>query len=290
MIRPLCRIGAFALFAAAGTAGAADLPMVPLYAPQPVSTWSGFYGGVNAGFAWSNGNSVDITTTRSLSLVGLNGDIASAVATQGTGQVTLSNNGYAGGGQIGYNQQFEEVVFGIEADIDWLGKSNNQAVVTNTGLVPNAAVPITSTGTLTASRSIDYLGTVRGRVGFLATPTVMPYLTGGLAYAQPSATVTIRETLGFIDTPAPFGTNGSFADTRYGWTVGGGLEWIFARCWSAKAEYLYYDLGSATQTLANIQQFGQNGTLLETISAAQFSTRIAGNIARVGVNYHFGGY
>jgi hypothetical protein len=60
-----------------------------------------------------------------------------------------------------------------------------------------------------------------------------------------------------------------------------------ARQWSVKAEYLYYDLGSATWSLGNINQFGLLGTLLETVSTSQSSTRFNGNIVRAGINWHF---
>jgi len=297
MIRPLFRTSALVFFAAVGSASAADLPVNPPIAPL-VATWTGFYAGANAGYAWSNGGSIDVTTANVSSIAGLNGNIGSAVAMQGTGSVPLGNNGFAGGGQAGYNQQFDWVVLGFEADIEWLAKGNNQGVFTNAGLVPGAAAisstgiatatAISSSGTLTASRSIDYFGTVRARIGVLPTPILFSYLTGGLAYAQVSSGAAITETLGFLDTPAPFGTGGSFSDLRSGWTVGSGLEWMFAPCWSAKAEYLYYDLGHTTHTLASMQQFGNNGALLETVSASQFTTRFIGNTARIGINYHFG--
>ena len=65
---------------------------------------------------------------------------------------------------------------------------------------------------------------MRGRVGYLITPTLLIYGTGGFAYGQVSA-------FGFNTTPT-------------GWTAGGGVEWMFAPHWSAKAEYLYVDLSN----------------------------------------------
>src|SRR5262249_50501059 len=243
MNRHLFRTGPLLFFAALGSASAADLPVSPPVAPQSF-TWTGFYIGANAGYAWSDGNSIDITTTNVFSSSGLNGNIGAAVARQGTGEAPLTNNGFTGGGQVGYNEQFDEVVLGIEADINWM--ANNQGVLTNMGFVPGASTAISSTGTLTASRSTDYFGTVRSRLGYLPTPILFAYLTGSLAYAHVSSSAAITESLGFLDTPAAFGTSGSLSGTRFGWTVGGGLEWMFAPHWSAKAEYLYYDLGSAT--------------------------------------------
>jgi outer membrane immunogenic protein len=62
---------------------------------------------------------------------------------------------------------------------------------------------------------------------------------------------------------------------------------MFAPNWSVKAEYLYYDLGQVTWSLGNINQFGSFGTVLETVSASQSTTRFNGNIVRGGINWHF---
>jgi outer membrane immunogenic protein len=276
-------------FAAAGSAGAADLPVkVPPLAPVAVYNWTGFYAGVNAGYTWSNSNSVDTVTTNASSIGGLNGNIGGQVAANGTGSVPVSNNGFIGGGQIGYNRQYNNAVLGIEADIQGLARQGSQNTITNTG-VPGGLIGLSSSATITSSRSLDYLGTVRGRIGLLPKPSLLAYVTGGLAYGGANTSTTIVEKLGFSDTPAPFGASGSLSTTRVGWTAGAGLEWMFAANWTAKAEYLYYDLGSVTNTLPQIQQFGNFGTLLETVSNSRSSTRFDGNVVRVGVDYRFGG-
>jgi outer membrane immunogenic protein len=96
---------------------------------------------------------------------------------------------------------------------------------------------------------------VRGRVGYLITPTLLLYGTGGFAY-------------GGVDA---FQQSSTFT----GWTAGGGVEWLFAPHWSAKAEYLYVNLTSS----------GNNGGG----SLWQVSNNIHPqiNVVRVGVNYHF---
>ena len=147
--------------------------------------------------------------------------------------------------------------------------------------------------TATVSRSIDYLGTVRGRLGWLATPAVLLYGTGGLAYGQVnvSNTISVAQNCGpgcvFLTPPTSFGSS---SVTRAGWVVGGGLEWMFAPHWTAKTEYLYYDLGSVT---ANSTLVGQNGIgvvgAVFMTSFARATTHFDGSIARVGVNYTFGG-
>ena len=80
------------------------------------------------------------------------------------------------------------------------------------------------------SKSVDYLGTVRGRIGFLFATTLLVYATGGLAYGSVKSSTSQFQ--GFVP-PLPFaitqawGAAGSYSDTRTGWTVGGGLEWMF---------------------------------------------------------------
>jgi outer membrane immunogenic protein len=73
-----------------------------------------------------------------------------------------------------------------------------------------------------------------------------------------------------------------------GWSAGGGLEWMAMSNWSLKVEYLYYDQGNMSGSLANMA-YGQNratGTnALESIT--NYSKRINGNLVRAGVNYHF---
>jgi outer membrane immunogenic protein len=285
----LLTTAALAALATAGSAGAADLPVkAPPIVAAAVYDWTGFYIGVNAGYTWSNSNSVDTVTTNVSSIGGLNGNIGGAVAANGTGSVHLRNDGFIGGGQIGYNRQFNNFVAGIEADIQGVARRSSQNTITNTG-VPGVLIPVTSSATITSSRSLDYLGTVRGRIGILPKPSLLAYVTGGLAYGGVNTSTTIVERLGFVDTPAPFGTSGSLSTTRVGWTAGAGLEWMFAPNWSAKAEYLFYDLGTVTNTLPQIQQFGLNGTLLETVSNSRSSTHFDGSIVRVGINYKFGG-
>jgi outer membrane immunogenic protein len=168
----LASVGAMAL---AGTALAADLAPPPP-APPPPPLWTGFYIGVNAGYDWAASKSINIVTaplfTDALGVVpGL-----SAVA---NGNIPVQNSGFIGGGQIGYNYQFATSwVVGLEADIDGLagahGSGNASTVATVVG------VPVTTD--LFASKSLNYLGTVRGRFGYLLTPTLLIYGGGGLAY------------------------------------------------------------------------------------------------------------
>jgi outer membrane immunogenic protein len=263
-------------------AGAADMP---LKAP-PLYGWTGWYIGGEAGYAWSNSNTVETRTANITSIPPLNGNVGAAIAAQGTGSVTTDSNRFIGGLELGYNWRVGGLVYGLETDIRGLGGSHDTNAVTIAGSVPGAVVPISSIGTIASSNSVSYLGTLRGRFGVLATPTSLIYATGGLAYGEVKTTTAIVETLGFSDTPGPFGTTGSTSATRAGWTVGAGAEWQLWAKWSAKLEYRYYNLGNVTNTLPSIQQFGFFGSVLDTVSASQSTTRFSGSDISVGLNYH----
>ena len=151
--------------------------------------------------------------------------------------------------------------------------------------------------TTTVSNRLDYLGTVRARLGVVPTPNLLLYSTGGLAYGgvRSSTQINFNNTGTNFNTggPVPPGSSsGSFSDTRFGWTVGGGLEWMFSPNWTAKVEYLYYDLGSARYATGGYSSvdlgptnFPDSG--VQTVGTST-TTHFNGNIARVGVNYKLG--
>jgi outer membrane immunogenic protein len=276
MKKILFAVSAVALALSAGSAMAADLPSrkeAPVYIPPPPPPplWTGFYVGLNIGGGWdANGGSSGYSA-----YYDPNYQIGAPIYTIGRPIVNQGNNlfflpngntvgnqgGVVGGAQAGYNFQFNQFVIGAETDFQGtsLSGSGNNAAQTlfptpfsyngsnNSYLTPVSAL----TG---ANISLAWFGTVRGRAGYLITPTLLLYGTAGFAYGQVDAW--------------------GLSNTRTGWTAGGGVEWLFAPHWSAKAEYLYVDLDSngATGT------FGWN-------YGYHFHPEI--NVVRVGVNYLF---
>jgi outer membrane immunogenic protein len=131
-------------------------------------------------------------------------------------------------------------------------------------------------------------------LGFLLGPTFLAYGTGGLAYGGVKASTSIVQTNNDCSfTPdvciqSTAAAAGAISQTRIGWTAGAGAEWLFAPQWSAKVEYLYYDLGSVT--FANAPLVTGFGTftgiggpaIVNSTTTADFR----GNIVRIGVNYH----
>ena len=281
-------VAALALAISAGSALAADLPHYkapPPPPPPPPPMWTGFYVGLNAGYTFANSNNTTLTSFPIA--VGAGAGAAAAMASSaaaGSAIIPSNRDGFIGGGQVGYNWQFASAfVAGFEADIQGVAGSNNAASVTN--LVPVAGFPANPALAInTASSRLDYLGTVRGRLGWLFTPTLLVYGTGGLAYGGVTTNASTFQS--FLNAGlAPFAGASAFADTRVGWTAGGGLEWMFWPNWSAKVEYLYYDLGNVTQSAP---YFGVNaGGGVFFTNAFTSTTRFDGHIVRAGLNYHF---
>jgi outer membrane immunogenic protein len=261
----------------------------PAPAPPPIS-WTGWYAGINAGGAWSDSDISTSSQNVQLCTVDCSGEVetATAAAQGATGVFSGRSAGFIGGGQFGYNWQFNNWVAGFEADIQG---TRVKATGASTTTVLFLGGPFATTTNLSLTKEIDYLGTVRGRLGWLFSPTLLVFGTGGLAYGGVKASTNVSVVM-----PANFGgvdlnpsSNSSLSQTRTGWTAGGGFEWMFAPRWSAKVEYLYYDLGSVTY----------NGVLVDACipscvgapafftNNVQTTTRFNGNIVRAGLNWHF---
>lgn len=197
----------------ASTAHAADLTAFDPPAPtaEPAFSWSGLYLGAHAGHVWTDFN---------------------ADATDAYGGSKL--DGFFGGGQLGYNYHFaNNLVLGIEADIS-LGDQKSDISVLLLGDEPGNSVA------LDYSTKLDAFGTVRARAGY-AIDRFLPYVTGGLAWANARMEfhqVVTAEDFIAIDNRA------SDKQTFTGWTVGAGVEYAITDNVTAKAEYLYADLGS----------------------------------------------
>ena len=194
-----------------GSAFAADLPHYkapPPPPPPPPPLWTGFYVGLNAGYTWSNSQNTTIATWPVPNSVNdPTGTLTAAAAFSASGILPTSTSGFIGGGQIGYNWQFyNSFVAGVEADIQGVAASNSRG--TAVGAAPFAGTGFSSVGFLSATRSLDYLGTVRGRLGWLFTPTLLVYGTGGLAYGGVTANASYFQS--GIGGPTPLDVNPSF--------------------------------------------------------------------------------
>jgi outer membrane immunogenic protein len=271
-----------AVVATAGTALAADLAVkAPVYkAPPPVVemwSWSGFYIGLNGGYSWG----------RSRTDVAFFNSVLGIPIVPGPGSVTSADiklNGGVFGGQAGYNWQAGSFVAGIETDIQWSGQKGSfnfscaadpLRAGANNSCVPATDIPRATGSTLSLEQKLLWFGTLRGRLGGLVAPSVLLYVTGGLAYGEIKTDATLS---GFNANAALVSTALSNSVTKAGWTIGAGLEGRIAGNWTGKIEYLYMDLGTVSGTVFNTPA---------VMVGATYSSRITDNIIRVGVNYHF---
>jgi len=205
MTAPLVALAAMAAVPAVG----ADLPTkapAPVYAPPPFS-WTGFYIGANVGGGWSGGTIVDNFTGGSFGAAG--------------------RGAFIGGGQIGYNYQVGDVVFGVEGFFDGIASGNNNT--TNVLLGANGNL-------FQAHANANWVSTLTGRFGVTGPGfnNWLFYAKGGGAWVGYNATVS--------DLTA--GVSASSSNSLSGWTAGVGVEWAFAQNWTAKLEYDYVALNS----------------------------------------------
>jgi outer membrane immunogenic protein len=169
----------------------------------------------------------------------------------GDNSLTGNNGRFLGGVQGGADYQFAPSwVIGVEAQYSWLASNN-------TGVLFPGGVLVTSNS--------DQLGSVTGRLGYTWGPALL-YAKGGFAWKD-------RNNLGVSvgGAPVPFTTGG---DHRDGYTVGAGLEYMFAPSWSAKLEYQYYNFGSSTFLTGPVDIVGTRFTDSE-------------HTVKAGINYRF---
>jgi len=249
--------GAFAL-AVGGQALAADLPPAPppppprapatyIPAPIPYYNWTGFYIGGNVGYAFTSSSTLSDSQLSNIT--------------------NTSSGAFLGGGQVGVNWEFGPgVVIGAEADFDWLPNTKNTVTLTGTGT--NAP------STATASINSRWLTLVDARLGY-AWDRLLVYGKGGGAFVGANnSSLTVSPSGAVLPLSGPA--------NNMGWNAGVGLEYAFWGTWSAKAEYDYVRLNSASFTAA-----GAGGPFNQDVISA--NNRVI-NLVTVGLNYKFGGW
>jgi outer membrane immunogenic protein len=176
----------------------------------------------------------------------------------GGGDVSGDGSGFAGGGQIGCDYQFSGGwVIGFRDMFD--GTSNKKSGTITTGLLAGNV----------ANFNNQWFDTLTARIGYAVVPDWLLYFQGGGAWGHTSTNITaagvqIAQT----------------SNTRTGWTIGGGVEWMFAPHWSAFLEGNYMDFGSTSGTA-----FTPVGTAC--VAGCAFSAKLTESTVLVGVNYRF---
>lgn len=216
------------LLSSLSCASAADLgPYRPYRAPEPAPVydapapiWQGAYIGANVGYGFGS----------------------------------RDTEGIIGGGQLGYNWQFDRFVLGVEGDIQASDMTGDQSHIDGTGV------------TRTSHVSNDWYSTVRGRVGYAMGPALL-YATGGVAFGNFDHQYSLA---------GPVNVTLSDSGLKTGYAVGGGVEYKFNPRWSVKAEYLFLDFGQNSVT-----GIGSDGLA----HSARFNDEE--HTVRLGVNYKF---
>jgi outer membrane immunogenic protein len=246
---------------AAGAAQAADLRPItkaPPVMPVAVYNWTGFYVGAHGGWA---------RTDKTWTLGGL------AVA-----DYNVAGGIY--GGQLGFNWQSGNWVFGAEVQASfgeirkgvlWIDPDPDPAnpfwVDPDPAPVVGGRVLRVRTGT-----TVEHLGTIAGRIGY-AFDNVLVFAKGGAAWTHD----VYRAFNANTDTETLIA---SATGTRWGWMIGGGIEYGFAPNWSAKIEANYIDLGTERITLVSIPGV--------TPATRYFDIEQSVTLVKAGINYRFG--
>jgi outer membrane immunogenic protein len=245
----LASLGAVALMST-GSAFAADVA-VPIYKAPPIvySSWTGVYAGVEAGYKWSD-------MTWNTTCLGLS-DVFCPVRNL-TGTIIDASNPRSFdpasariGGYIGYNWQFAPSwLVGIEGDIAWADQ--NQSSLGIVGCTISCLAGIANPRNDMTSLRMLWDASVRGRLGFLPTPDLLVYVTGGIAGQAVEANVSCGPIAAQGNWCVAF-RNETLGQTLGGYTLGGGVEYKWGN-WIGRLEYRYSEFQDWTPTF-----FGRSG-------------------------------
>jgi outer membrane immunogenic protein len=158
----------------------------------------------------------------------------------------FSVDGWFLGGTLGYNVQSGPWVWGVEGDLSWSGIDGRFTATCMPG---------------GCESDLRWFGTARLRAGYTITPTTLAYLTGGAAYGN------FRHKMNHIPS--------SRSASKWGWTLGGGVETFFTGNWTAKLEYQYLDFGRTLACGPALCLFPTDSDFFRT------------HIVRAGLNYRF---
>ncbi len=221
------------------SAFAADLSVsrAPVYAPF---TWTGLYGGVNVGYGWGDPQITSLITSFVEPAPGVTGASSSASGTSNSGRSAL------GGFQAGFNLQTGSWVYGVETDLSVTKLQAAAPVIVTSSSAFGGSDAASLQTTSSATASIDWFGTLRGRLGF-AWDRVLIYGTGGFSYGL------VRLTDGAFFNGVAGGTVAfNSTDTpkdsviKGGWTAGGGIDYAYTNNIILSFTYMHVDLGGDT--------------------------------------------
>lgn len=249
-------LGLIAVPAFAATAVAGDVQ--PLERP-PVFTWTGFYGGQSGGYTFTG------KSQHPDGVFGAATDAAGSAFDAASGSAMRTS---LGGGQLGFNYQIQNFVFGLETDLNYTNYAtpSSAAALTNGGATDSVAY--------TSGVGGHWLSTIRGRFG-TSIDRLLIYGTGGFAVAG-------RNLNNGAVILSPNGQDyaiGTAAHTASGIAIGGGLEYALTNNWTLKGEYLYTELGQG-------RTYGTSGAVVSGGLASR-QLELDERVVRAAINYKF---
>jgi outer membrane immunogenic protein len=260
--------------AAIGAAGAADMPVkVPVRTPVPTYAWTGFYVGGELGGKWAD------TTWTTISTSDLPGTIVDASSPR-----NYRPSGFRGGAYAGYNRQIANWVLGLEADLAWADNTVTTAGIPGCAIECFLGAP--GPGVDVASVRMGWDASARGRLGYLMTPDLLIYGTGGVAWQNIETSGTCQHS---VSDPQCTRASGDPFDTQTnrrnltGWTIGGGLEKMY-RNWILRGEYRFSRFGN----LNGVFPFAAPGPPPGS-DFSRYNLSVDTNIVTVGLAYQLGG-
>jgi outer membrane immunogenic protein len=272
-MRHLLFAGIGAALLAVGPAMAADMPVKAPPPAAPIYSWTGFYFGGTAGVALAESRPRTLVFFSPTGYFALSSTAAIDAASTGI----ISTSRFTGSVEAGFNYQVGNVVYGLEADYQYLHLSGRGV---GSSVYPCCAPTAFAIAT---SANTNGIFTARARYGF-AYSSILSYVTGGLAVANLNANFL------FADTFATAAESSSVSATQWGWVVGAGIEKEFesAPGWSFKSELLYVAFPGVSSTSTNLTAF--TPPIAFPTNVFVHSVDLQALIARVGFNYRFGGF
>lgn len=222
---------------------------------SPIFYWPGLYLGANLGYGTNPADAYFIAQSSTALLFQNKGYTAKGL--------NIQDAGFLGGGQIGYNWQMNSIILGVDADLDYANISSANAATSS------------DTITTTINKNIQWLATIRGRLGKLASDSMLVYLTTGPAFG--SAIINFDQRVAGSPCPTSWCVVANKTQTKVGWTGGAGLEYAVSKGISFKAEYLYVYLG-------NIATNAAGNSILGAVNY-NIKSSFNNNVVRLGVNY-----
>ena len=259
-----------------GTSFAADLiepaPFVPPPPPLPVYSFSGFYAGIQGGYGVRDSSIYDYQFD----------DAQFRLQNFFSGTLEPAPAGFIAGGHIGYLQQFDRFVVGIEGDVEYNGLDGTQSV--DIFFDPIFFDPFLD-ARATATTEYNFSASARGRLGVVVDKRILLYATGGYAYANVDFDflgINFDDDAAFAGQEVVFSEfPASASKGLHGYTAGAGVEGLVTQNVSIRVEYRYTRFGEEDL------EFALEDTLADGTGNLTISGRNDFHAFRGGISYHF---